>query len=48
MVVSRHQNARQSNNFLITNKPFENIEKLKYLGTTATIQNSFTKKLTAY
>jgi hypothetical protein len=39
MVMSCHQNAGQSKNFLIANKSSENMAKFKYLGTTVKSQN---------
>jgi hypothetical protein len=38
MLLSRHQNARQSRHIKIVNRSFENVSQLKYLGTTVTNQ----------
>jgi hypothetical protein len=39
MIISRHQNSRQNQNIRRTNESFENVAKLKYLGTTLAHQN---------
>jgi hypothetical protein len=39
MLVSRHQNAGQIPNLLITNTPSEIVAKIKYLGRTVTNRN---------
>jgi hypothetical protein len=39
MLLSRHQNAGQSDDIKIANKCFENVAKFRHLGTTITNQN---------
>jgi hypothetical protein len=39
MLMSRHQNAGQNHTIDIDNRSFENVTKLKYLGTALTDQN---------
>jgi len=39
MVVSHHQNAGQNHNLLVANKSFENIARLKCLGTRVAYKN---------
>ena len=39
MCVSHEQNAGQNHNIKIDNKPFKNMAKFKYFGTSATNQN---------
>jgi len=36
MLISRHQNTRQSHNPIIANKSYENVAKFKYMGTIIT------------
>jgi len=45
MVMSRDQNARQSQNVRIDNSSFERVEELKHLGTTLTDQNSIQEEI---
>jgi ribosomal protein S2 len=39
MLLSRHKNAGQNHDTKIANRSFENVAKLRYLGTTITNQN---------
>jgi hypothetical protein len=45
MLISRHQNIGQNQNINISNRSFENVSQLKYLGTTLTSQNLIQRKL---
>jgi len=47
MVMSRDQNTGQSHSIKINNSSFEGVDEFKYLGTTATNQNSIQKELRA-
>jgi hypothetical protein len=46
MLVSRDQNAGQNRDIKIANRSFENVSKLKYLGTTVTDKNLIVEKIT--
>jgi hypothetical protein len=48
MFLSRQQNAGQSCDIKITNRSFENVSQLKYLGTTETNQNLERKRKLNY
>jgi hypothetical protein len=39
MIKSRHQNSGQNQNIRITNEPYENVAKFKYMGTILTNQS---------
>jgi hypothetical protein len=43
--ISYHQSAGQNHNLLTAKKCFENVAKLKYLGTTVTCQNCIYKEI---
>jgi hypothetical protein len=45
MVMSRDQNAGQNGYIQISNKSFETVEQVKYLGTTLTNQNSINEEI---
>jgi hypothetical protein len=40
MLTSRHQNADQNHNVQKANRSFANVENIKYLGTTITLQSA--------
>jgi hypothetical protein len=45
MLLSHHQNVGQNHDIKTSNKAFENMAQLKYLGTTVTNQIWFRRKL---
>jgi hypothetical protein len=45
LLLSRHQNAGQNDQINSTNRSFENVVQLKYLGTTVTNQNLIQEKI---
>jgi len=45
MVVSRDQNAGRSHSEKTDNSSFENVQEIKYLGTTLTNQNSIQEEI---
>jgi hypothetical protein len=44
MIMSRHPNSGQNQNIKTANESFENVAKVKYLGTTLTIRMTFMMK----
>jgi hypothetical protein len=44
IIMSRHPNSGQTQNIKIANESFENVAKLKYLGTTLKIKIAFMMK----
>jgi hypothetical protein len=48
MLLSRHQNVGQNRDINIENRLFENVLKLKYLGTTVTNQNLIQEEIRGY
>jgi hypothetical protein len=45
IIVSLHQNAGYSHKLLVLYESYENMEKIKYFGTTITIKVTLTRKL---
>jgi hypothetical protein len=45
MLMSHHQNAGQTHNFLIVTKYFKNVAKFKYLRTKVTNQNCIPEEI---
>jgi hypothetical protein len=45
MIISRDQNAGQSNSMKSNNRSFEKVEEFKYLGTTLTNQNPIQEEI---
>jgi hypothetical protein len=46
MLASRHQNANQTRDIKVSNRPFEYVSQFKYLRMTVTVQNLFQEKIT--
>jgi ribosomal protein S2 len=45
MLLSLHQNARESDDIQIANRCFENVVQFRYLGTTITNQNPIQEEI---